>query len=133
MGSILQAFGYLKQYPELVAMLLASVGSWSAAALLEVFLPLSMSQRAQKQLTVAVNVVAGTVLSSVIWLALDPSDRRSLNYAVSAVVGVASPWSYVYVSRTLAHFFPWATAWIAAPPVVPPAPPAPAPPSGAPK
>lgn len=111
-----QAVAFLRQYPEILAVLLATLGSWSLAALAEYFIPVAWPSRAQKQITLLINVCSGTILCAVIWFGLDHVDERGLRLGVSLVVGVTSPFSYVLVGRVLAHFFPWATAWAGDPP-----------------
>lgn len=111
MDYLKQAIAWLQQYPEVIAIVLGSVGSWSAAAFVEAFINPAMDKWRQRQLTMLANFIAGTVLTSVIWLGLDPKDTKTLNYAVSAVVGLTSPFSYAPVAALIGKFAPWMTAW----------------------
>lgn len=111
MDYVTQAIAYLKQYPELIAIVLGSVGSWAAAAFVEAFVNPAMDKWRQRQITMLANFVAGSVLTSIIWLGLDPRDVKSLNYAVSIVVGLTSPFSYAPVAALIGKFLPWMTAW----------------------
>jgi hypothetical protein len=102
---------FLQKYPEILAILCATFGSWALGALSEYFMPATWPDRAQKQITLLINVCSGTILCAVIWFGLDHVDARGLRLAVSLVCGVTSPFSYMLVGRILAHYFPWATAW----------------------
>lgn len=108
---IKDVIGWLQQFPEVIAVVLGTIGSWSFAAILEVFMPLRWDQRRQKQATILANIFVGTILSAVIWSGIDPKEVPQLNYGVSIVVGLTSPFTYPILSRILGHWFPWFSAW----------------------
>lgn len=108
---------FLKSYPELIAICLGTIGSWTAASVLEYFLPEKWSGRATKQATVAANVLCGTTISYTLWRVLDEADPRVFNFTVSLICGLSSPFTYVPVSKLAAKYLPWLT-W--AQPVYPP-------------
>lgn len=113
---IRHAIEFFHTYPEVLAVLIATLASWALGALSEYFMPLDWPSRAQKQITLLVNICSGTILCAVIWFGLDHVDARGLRLAVSLSVGVTSPFSYILVGRVLGHYFPWATAWAGAAP-----------------
>lgn len=98
---------FLKSYPELIAVLLGTIGSWVAAWVAEYFFPESWSVKRTQRVTIAINVVFGTFVAYICWRVLDPADPRPFSFTVSLVTGLASPFTYVFVSKAAAHFFPW--------------------------
>lgn len=108
---IAQVIAFFVKYPEFLAILCATLGSWALGALSEYFMPVTWPTRAQRQITLLVNVCSGTIICAVMWFALDHVDPRGVRLMVSLVCGVTSPFSYIFVGRVLGHYFPWATAW----------------------
>lgn len=111
MEYIKQVLAWLQQYPELVAVVLGSVGSWAASAFVEAFVNPAMDKWRQRQITMLANLIAGSVFTSFIWLGLDPKDTKALNYTVSIIVGLTSPFTYIPAAMIVGHFLPWMTAW----------------------
>jgi hypothetical protein len=103
-----KALAFLHQYPEVIAILLGTLASWAIATLLEaLFIPETWSNRKTKQFTVLVSIALATVVSYIVWRAMDPADPRIFNFAVSLTCALISPFSYVWVAKALTHFFPW--------------------------
>lgn len=121
MSYVNQALAFLQQYPALLAIILGTFASWTAATLLEqVFLPTHWSPRELKQATVMANLVFGTAISAITWHFLAPKDPRGFRIAVSFTCALISPFSYVWVARVLSHYIPWfQSAWQLSPPQEP--------------
>ena len=102
-----QVIGYLRQYPEIIAIVLGTVASWCAGLLVDYFVPEGTPARSEKQLTIVVNLVVCTLVSFEVWRVLDPKDPRELDLVVSMACALISPFSYVWVSKAIEHFFPW--------------------------
>lgn len=106
-----QAVGYLRQYPELVAILAGMFASWGLVASLETVIPDLMAPWKQKLITLVAGFMAAVAVSVLVWKGIAPADRSSLNYGVSIASGLIAPTVYVWITRILSHFFPWLTAW----------------------
>lgn len=113
MDTINQAIAYIKQYPELIAVIGGMLASWGLVGSLEAVIPPSMAPWRQKLITLIAGFAVAVAVSVLIWKGVAPADRASLNYGVSITAGLIAPTVYVWVTRLLTHFFPWLTAWAA--------------------
>ena len=108
MNFIRQALDWLRAYPEATAVLFGTLASWSGATLLEaVFMPLTWTRRKAIQVTVLTNLILGTVVSFMVWRAMDPHAPGSLDFVISLTCALISPFSYVWVAKVSTHFCPW--------------------------
>jgi hypothetical protein len=72
MNFIRQALDWLRAHPEATAVLFGTLASWSGATLLEaVFMPLTWTRRKAMQVTVLANLILGTVVSFMVWRAME--------------------------------------------------------------
>lgn len=106
-----QAVGYLRRYPELVAVLCGMLASWGLVASLEAVIPPDMAAWRQRLITLVAGFCVAVAVSMLIWWGLAPTDRAAVNAGVSITAGLIAPTVYALAMRVLSKFFPWLTAW----------------------
>lgn len=111
MDYLKQFVAYLQQYPQLVAVICGIFSSWGLVLSMETLLPPELAVWAQKLITFFAGFVVSVGVSLLVWRGLDPKDATTLEWGVSIMAALIAPVLYIWVSRALAHFFPWLTAW----------------------
>lgn len=111
MDYLKQAVAYFQQFPQLLAMCAGIVSSWGLVASIEAMIPPGLAAWAQKLITFMAGFLVSVTVSILVWRGIDPKDATALQYGISIMAALIAPTAYVWLSRALAHFFPWLTAW----------------------
>lgn len=98
----------IKQYPELIAWVTATLVSWPIGLSLEVgVFPDSWSDKRCILVSYLITGAVALVFSFGLWHYLDPSDPSGLDLLGSGAVAIIAPWVHKIAAQVLAHFFPW--------------------------
>lgn len=98
----------VRQYPELIAWVTATLVSWPIGLSLEVgVFPDSWSDARCKLVSYLITGAVALVFSFGLWHYLDSTDPRGLDLLGSLGVAIVAPYVHKIAAQVLAHFFPW--------------------------